>query len=960
MTDYKDTLNLPTTAFPMKANLAQREPEILQRWETLKLYERLRAQPRKNGRFILHDGPPYANARPHLGTALNKILKDIVAKSKTLSDFYAPYVPGWDCHGLPIELNVEKKIGKISDKISPQAFRQACREYAREQVKLQMEDFQRLGVIGDWQHPYLTMDHRYEADIVRALAKMIANGHLHRGQKPVHWCTACGSALAEAEVEYQDKTSPAIDVAFKVTKGSRHFLNKIFPSVKSFADEVIVPIWTTTPWTLPANEAVAVNPDFEYALVSCDLLGKPAQLIFAKELITAVMERYSIKDYKILAIIEGKSLIWDNLPAEHLQLEHPFFPYAVNIISGGHVTIEAGTGCVHIAPAHGQDDYIIGEKNGLEVTNRVDARGCFFEDIGIEELKGLHVFKANPKIIEMLEEKGLLLQKSEIQHSYPHCWRHKIPLIFLATPQWFVRMDPPKFQTSEDEDKNVSNLRENALQAVDKVEWIPSSGKNRIARMLESRPDWCISRQRSWGVPITLFIDKKTGKRHPRTLELMEAAAKKIEKQGIDAWFTLDAAELLGQDHAQYIKVTDILDVWFESGLSHFCVLAQRPELAVPADLYLEGSDQHRGWFQSSLLTGVAINNSAPFKEVLTHGYVVDGQGRKMSKSLGNVVVPGEIAKVLGADVLRLWVAASDYKLDINYSDEILKRSVDAYRRIRNTMRFLLANISDFDPEKDAVKDEQLLPLDQWVISAVIELQNEIRTAYDQYNFQTIFQKIINFCTVQLGGFYLDIIKDRQYTSFKTGIPRRSAQTAVYHLAEALVRILAPIISFTAEEIWSFLPGKRSESVFLDTWYNKFPKINPNTLNWPLLIKVKDEVNKVLEGWLREGNEARAFAVCLYADDELLNELKILGDELRFILITSEAGIQPLNEASKDALVKQTGMPGLKVKVTVTLDKKCERCWQHRADVGKNEEHPTICGRCITNLTFPGEIRHFA
>lgn len=935
MKDYKDTLNLPTTAFPMKANLAQREPEILQRWHTLNLYHRLREYTQGKPRFVLHDGPPYANARPHLGTALNKILKDMVVKSKTLSGFDAPYVPGWDCHGLPIELNVEKKIGKVGDKLSPQAFRQACREYAREQVKLQMEDFQRLGVIGDWQHPYLTMDHRYEADIVRALAKMIANGHLHRGQKPVHWCTACGSALAEAEVEYQDKTSPAIDVAFDVIDMTA--LAGIFkldiPAVRAF-----VPIWTTTPWTLPANQAVAVNPNMDYVLVKSEWRRQAILLICAKELLTAVTARYGLIDYQVLAIVNGELL-------EGLQLQHPFLKRQIPIILGDHVTVDTGTGCVHTAPAHGQEDYVVGQQYQLPIDNPVNSNSCFGPDVPL--IAGLHVFKANEPIIAELEKTGHLLHQVMIQHSYPHCWRHKIPLIFRATPQWFISMDQ-------------NRLRTQSVTAAEQVTWIPSWGKIRITNMLEVRPDWCISRQRAWGVPIPLFIHKHSGEIHPDTLALMEKVAQIIEQQGIDAWCSVNSAELLGKDHAQYEKVTDILDVWFESGLSHFCVLAQRPELAVPADLYLEGSDQHRGWFQSSLLTGVAINHAAPFKEVLTHGYVVDAQGRKMSKSLGNVIVPGEVAKTLGADILRLWVAASDYKLDINYSEEILKRSIDAYRRIRNTMRFLLANIFDFDPTKDLVPPEKLLALDRWAVAETANLQKEIIAAYHDYSFQTIYQKIHNFCSVQMGSFYLDIIKDRQYTSYRSSLARRSAQTAMFHIVEAVLRWLAPIISFTAEEISACIPGERPESIFLSTWYTLPEFKTPAAIDWSQLIPVRDAVNKILETYRQTGKIGSALdaEIILYTDEALAAHLSLLGKELRFVLITSDAEILPLAQRSANA--QATEIPALWVEIRVSAHEKCVRCWQRREDVGTDATHSALCGRCIENITAPGETRYFA
>jgi isoleucyl-tRNA synthetase len=936
MNDYKDTLNLPATDFPMKANLSQREPEILQRWLKLDLYKRLRQKAQGKPRFIFHDGPPYANARPHLGTALNKILKDIVVKSKILSGFDTAFVPGWDCHGLPIELNVEKKIGKISDKLSAKEFRRACREYAISQIAMQLEDFQRLGVIADWQLPYLTMNFQYEADTVRALAQIIANGHLQRGQKPVYWCTACGSALADTEVEYQDKSSPAIDVAFAVVEPQ--IIADLFQcDVPS--EPIWMPIWTTTPWTLPANQAVAVNADFSYVLIIVEWKNKTIALIGAEKLADSMMKRYGVANYQIKSKINGEAL-------EGLKLRHPYLDRIVPVILADHVTLEAGTGSVHTAPAHGQEDYVVGQQYRLPMDNPVEANGCFNSQTPL--VAGLHVFKANDIILDELAKKGTLLHHENLQHSYPHCWRHKIPVIYRATPQWFISMDQQQ-------------LRNQALAEVEQVNWLPVSGKNRISRMLENRPDWCISRQRVWGVPIPFFIHKQTGELHPQTLELMEKVALVIEKQGVEGWFDLNPQQLIGQESQEYFKSNDILDVWFDSGVSHFSVLMQRPELGVPADLYFEGSDQHRGWFQTSLLTAVAMRGKAPYRTVLTHGYVVDSQGHKMSKSLGNVVVPVDVAKNLGADILRLWVAGADYKLDINYSEEILKRTVDAYRRIRNTIRFLLANIFDFNPEKDLLPGEKLLALDRWAINQTATLQQEVIAAYSEYSFQTVYQKIHNFCSVQMGSFYLDIIKDRQYTSYRTGIPRRSAQTAMYHILESLVRCLAPILSFTAEEIWRYIPGERSESIFLSVWYDRFPFFKTGLqMDWSLLIPVRDAINKLLEQHRKNGDIGSALdaEVILYADDKLLSELSHLGDELRFVLITSSAKALPLHLAPPDA--ESAEIPGLFAKILVSENQKCVRCWQRRPDVGQNTEHPGLCGRCLENLHAPGEIRHYA
>ena len=936
MNNYKETLNLPQTDFPMKANLSQREPLILKRWQDINLYLQLRHHCQKRPKFILHDGPPYANARPHLGTALNKILKDIVIKSKTLSGFDVPYIPGWDCHGLPVELNVEKKVGKPKFKISPKEFRQACRQYAKQQVELQLQDFKRLGVIGDWENPYLTMDFSYEANTVRALAKIIANGHLHRGQKPVHWCTSCNSALAEAEVEYKDKQSPAIDVVFNIIEKEK--IKKLFPSFEDQWAEIIVPIWTTTPWTLPANEAVSVHPEIEYSLVQDSTTLKC--FIVASERLADVMERYAVIDYKRLGSIEGKAL-------EHILLQHPFLDRKVPIILGYHVTTEMGTGCVHTAPAHGVDDYEVGLQYGLPLSNPVNANSCFEDNIPF--VAGKNVFDANSIIINHLQQEAKLLSQAAITHSYPHCWRHKTSLIFRATPQWFISMDQKQ-------------LRENALKEIQGVKWVPAKGQHRIETMIASRPDWCISRQRTWGVPITLFINKKTQELHPDMFNLMETIALKIEQEGIDSWFDSEPSTLLGAEADQYEKITDVLDVWFDSGVSHFCVLEHRPLLEVPADLYLEGSDQHRGWFQTSLLTSTAMREHAPFKAVLTHGYVVDGKGFKMSKSLGNVIVPEEIINKYGADILRLWVAAADYRNDISASAEILERSADTYRRIRNTSRFLLANINDFNPESDKVPFDEMLALDRWIVLLTESLQAEIIDSFDSYNFQMIYQKIHNFCTVQLGSFYLDIIKDRQYTSKKDGLPRRSAQTALYYIIEALVRWLAPILSFTAEEIWQYLPGQRPDSVFLTTWFQEFPqsKKSIDELSyWQSLMIVRDEVNKILESFRQAGKIGSALdaEVILYARDSLLDDLKKLGDELRFVLITSSASILPLACKSENAIA--TAMPELYVQVEISSAFKCSRCWQRRTDVGKNLEHQQLCGRCIENIGA-GEYRLYA
>ncbi len=940
--DYKKTLNLPKTDFPMKGNLAQREPERLKKWLDMDLYQKIRQQHAGQEKFVLHDGPPYANGDIHIGHAVNKILKDFVIKSKSLSGYDAPYVPGWDCHGLPIELMVEKKVGKAGAKVSPAVFRKECRKYAGKQVNMQKQAFIRLGVLGDWDNPYLTMDYKFEADIIRSLGVIAEKGHLSQGAKPVHWCTDCGSALAEAEVEYEDKTSPAIDVRFQVI--DEQALMAACHHVPDHEGEgpLSVVIWTTTPWTLPANQGVALNPELEYAIVQCEKDGRKERLLIAEVLLKDAMLRYGIDDYHVIAYCKGEAL-------ENQLLQHPFYDRKVPIILGDHVTVDAGTGAVHTAPGHGQEDYVVGMKYNLPVDNPVGSNGVFLPDT--ELFAGEHVFSANDHVLDVLKEKGKLLHHEALLHSYPHCWRHKTPIIFRATAQWFISMD-----------KN--HLRDTALAEVKKVQWIPDWGQARIESMINNRPDWCISRQRTWGVPITLFIHKQSGELHPRTAELIEQVALKVEQHGIDAWFELDAAELLGDEAENYDKIQDTLDVWFDSGVTHACVLKRREQLTFPADLYLEGSDQHRGWFQSSLLTSAAMNDSAPYKAVLTHGFTVDAEGKKMSKSKGNVVAPQTVMKSLGADVLRLWVASTDYRGEMHVSDEILKRTADGYRRLRNTARFLLSNLHGFDPARDQVDSGDLLALDRWIVDRACQLQNEIIDAYNAYQFQHIYQKILHFCTLDLGGFYLDIVKDRQYTAKADGLPRRSAQTAMYHVIEALVRWLAPLISYTADEIWHYIPGQRSESVFLETWYaGLFPLDEDSAIDresWEKIMQVRSAVAKELESLRSAGTIGASLnaEVTLYADADYLTALSKLGDELRFVFITSEASVQALADADTDATA--TDIDGLKLKVVASGHAKCVRCWHQREDVGQHPQHPELCGRCVENIEGEGETRRYA
>ena len=926
----------------MKGNLAQREPEILKSWQENNIYQTIREHFKGREKFILHDGPPYANGDIHIGHSVNKILKDIVVKSKSLSGFDAPLVPGWDCHGLPIEVNVEKKKGKPGQKISVEDFRIACREYAKTQVDRQREDFIRLGVFADWQNPYLTMNYAFEADTVRALGKIIKNGHLVKGFKPVYWSVASGSSLAEAEVEYHDKTSFAIDVRF--TPVDQVALKKHFENCDDSIDAHVV-IWTTTPWTLPANQAVSLHPDLEYSLIKLKQQEQDEYILLANELMETALARYGIADYELMGSCQGKVL-------EHTLLKHPFYEKHVPIILGEHVTTEAGTGAVHTAPDHGMDDFIVGQAYGLDTLNIVDDYGVYRENV--EHFAKQHVHKVDQPIIETLIEQGKLVHLEKITHSFPHCWRTKTPLIFRATPQWFVSMD-----------KNA--LLKRAQEEVESVEWLPDWGKARITSMLANSPDWCVSRQRTWGVPLPLFVHHETQELHPNTLELIEQVALKIEQAGIQAWFDLDAKDLIGSDADDYIKASDTLDVWFDSGVTHEAVVRRLYPDHFPTDLYLEGSDQHRGWFQSSLKTSVAINDSAPYKTVLTHGFTVDANGRKMSKSLGNVIAPQKIFKSLGADILRLWVASSDFSGEMSVSDEILKRTADSYRRIRNTIRYLLANLNGFDPANDLVAPENMVALDRWIVSRCAEVQAQVIEHYNQYEFHQLYQLLHNFCIVDLGGLYLDIIKDRIYTTQAKSSACKSAQTAVYHIAHALLRWLAPILSFTAEEAFKHMPGNNDTSIFIENWYQDLFSINENDKitnnDWDAIFETRQLVLKQLEQ-LREQNiigSGLDAEVMIYCDGNLNHSLSLLEDELRFAFITSGASVAPLENSPTEA--EEFDAPGnskIKIRVAKSTKQKCVRCWHMREDVGHNPKHPELCLRCVENVDGDGESRHYA
>ena len=935
--DYKTTLNLPKTDFPMRANLAQREPAMLKQWQGDDLYQHIRQARAGCEKYILHDGPPYANGDIHLGHAVNKTLKDIVIKSKTLSGFDAPYIPGWDCHGLPIEHNVEKKIGKAGVKVEYSKFRQKCRDYAMRQVEGQRKDFVRIGVFGDWDNPYLTMNFDVEANIIRAIGKIAENGHLVKGYKPVYWSVVGGSALAEAEVEYQDKTSFSIDVAYPVEdKDQLAVLDAAFGGLAG-EEPINFLIWTTTPWTIPSSQAISVGSDLEYSLVEAGSL----KLICGSDLLESVAQRLELEEYKVVASCQGAAL-------ENIVAQHPFYGRSIPVLLGDHVTTDAGTGCVHTAPDHGLDDFAVSNKYGISTLNYILDNGVFKDDV--ELFAGQHVYKVDEAVNQVLTDHGRLMSCGKITHSYAHCWRTKTPLIYRATPQWFISMEQ-------------NGLLEKAKSAIKSVDWHPEWGEARIRGMLEASPDWCISRQRTWGVPIALFVHKQTGELHPNTADIIEQVARLVEQSGMDAWYDLDASELLGEEADNYQKVTDTLDVWFDSGVTHASVIVARDELTYPADLYLEGSDQHRGWFQSSLKTAIAINGTAPYKAVLTHGFTVDENGRKMSKSIGNVVSPQKVINELGADVLRLWVASADFSAEMTVSDEILKRAGDSYRRIRNTARYFLSNIDGFDPQKNLVEHSNLLALDQWAIDCASQLQEQIIDDYNNFQFHQIYQKLHNSCVRDMGGFYLDIIKDRIYTCAEDSLPRRSAQTALYHIAEAFSRWIAPILSFTGQEIWDHLPGEREKYVFTSSWYplQSLAEEEPITQqDWANILQAKEAINKVIEDQRNQGGIKGSLEadIKIFADTELFASLSKLGQELRFVTITSKAELAAIGDAPSN--VADAHIEGLKVLVEKSTAHKCARCWHYIDDVGSNDKHPSVCGRCIDNIDGQGEARHYA
>ena len=931
MADYKNTLNLTDTPFPMRGDLAKREPLWVKDWQEKNLYRRIRAISRGRPRFTLHDGPPYANGDIHIGHAVNKILKDIIIRSKTLAGFDAPYVPGWDCHGLPIEHQIEKRHGKH---IPGDTVRKLCRAFATEQVERQKKDFIRLGVLGEWDDPYLTLAFKTEADEIRALGKILEKGYLYQGLKPVNWCLDCASALAEAEVDHEDKSSLAIDVSFAAAPDQAEKLARIF-GLPRLNTPALAVIWTTTPWTLPANEAVCVHPDFTYDLIETE----KGALILARDLAGDCLARYA-QSGKVIGSAKGRAL-------EGLRLEHPFQKREVPVILGAHVTLEAGTGLVHTAPAHGADDYLIGKQYDLPVNNPVGDDGRFLPGtppLSSAPLAGASVWDANPLVLHELEILGRLLKSERITHSYPHCWRHKTPIIFRATMQWFIGMD----RAAKGEEAS-GTLRKIAERAVEETQFFPAWGRARLEAMMKTRPDWCVSRQRNWGVPIPFFLHRETGALHPRTQELIEQVAKRVEQAGIEAWFSLDPKELLGDEAAQYVKMKDTLDVWFDSGVTHLSVMrgSHQADCVYPADLYLEGSDQHRGWFQSSLLTSCAIDGRAPYKALLTHGFVVDGKGRKMSKSAFNGIAPQKISDTLGADILRLWTAATDYSGELSISDEILKRVVESYRRMRNTLRFLLANTSDFDAKKHALPPEEWLEIDRYALAMARALQAQCEEDYGKYEFHRVVQSLQTFCSEDLGGFYLDILKDRLYTTAADSKARRSAQNALWHLSRVLVTLMAPILSFTAEEVWRTLSGDAQDSVMLHTWQT--PPALPDEAalldKWGKLRLYRAEVTRALEELRIAGKIGSSLQaeVTLRAGGEKFEILNSLGDDLRFVLIASKTH---LVHSAED-----------KVECAPLPHAKCERCWHVREDTGADPAHPELCGRCVANLYGEGEAR---
>jgi isoleucyl-tRNA synthetase len=942
--DYKTTLNLPDTRFPMRGDLAKREPLWIKDWQQRKVYEAIRAASAGRPRFVLHDGPPYANNDIHIGHAVNKILKDIVVKSKQLAGYDAPYVPGWDCHGMPIEVQIEKAHGKH---IPVEETQRLARAYAGEQILRQKADFQRLGVLGDWGHPYTTMAYKSEADEIRALGKLLEKGFIYRGLKPVNWCFDCGSALAEAEVEYEDRDDIAVDIAFPVDDADRGRLATAFGLATLPSGPAMAVIWTTTPWTIPANQALNVHPDFTYALVAT----RRGHLVLAQDLVDTCLDRYGLEG-RTVATVKGAAL-------ELVRFRHPLYDRPSPVYLGTYVTLEQGTGVVHSSPAYGVEDFQSCRRYGMkddEILNPVGGDGRFAGSLPF--FGGEKIWEANPQIVDKLRDTGALLHAEKFTHSYMHCWRHRTPVIYRATTQWFAGMDDVPGWNGR---KPERSLRETALAGIDATQFFPGWGKARLYGMIASRPDWTLSRQRQWGVPMPFFTHKETGALHPRTLALLEEVAQRVEKGGIEAWQTLDPRQLDADDLGEYVKIKDTLDVWFDSGSTHQTVLggpdgratgagSHPQETGFPADLYLEGSDQHRGWFHSSLLVSCMLNGRPPYKALLTHGFAVDGEGRKMSKSKGNGVEPQKVSSTLGAEILRLWVAATDYSGELSISDEILKRVVEGYRRIRNTLRFLLANTADFDAATDAVPHAELVEIDRYAIAAARAMSDAAQGEYARYEFHLVVQRLQTYCSEDLGGFYLDVLKDRLYTTGKASRARRSAQTALALIRDALLELMAPVLSFTAEEAWRIVhPG--DATIFCRTWSDGLPApadADRLASKWARILAVRGAVQKELETLRQDGRIGSSLQaeVAIGAAGDDYDALASLQDDLRFVLITSAATV--------------TRADALAIKVTPSAHPKCERCWHYRADVGSDAAHVTLCGRCVSNMAGPGEARAFA
>jgi len=953
MMDYKKTLNLPDTPFPMRGDLARREPGWIAEWEEKNIYQAIRAASIGRPRFVLHDGPPYANGDIHIGHAVNKILKDIIVKSRNMAGFDAHYVPGWDCHGMPIEIQIEKKYGKHLPVAEVQA---KARAYALEQIERQKRDFKRLGVLGDWARPYLTMNFSNEADEIRALKRIYEKGYLFRGLKPVNWCFDCGSALAEAEVEYADRKDTAVSVAFRFA--DEHAVARAFGQTTAASGAIV--IWTTTPWTIPANQALNVHPEVQYALVRIQSGVAAGQcLILATERVDACLKEWALQG-ETIAVTEGAALVGLHFhhPLAHV---HPGYARTAPVYAGDYVTTDAGTGVVHSAPAYGVEDFVSCKAHGLadaDIVNPVMGDGKYAASLPL--FGGLSIWDANPKIVDALRDAGSLLHAQTISHSYMHCWRHKTPVIYRATSQWFAGMDV----TPAD---GGPTLREQALAGIDATAFYPAWGRARLHAMIANRPDWTLSRQRQWGVPMAFFVHKETGALHPRTAELLELVAQRVEQGGIEAWQTLDARELLGDDADHYEKNRDTLDVWFDSGTTHATVLGGKrdeangagshtEELAWPADLYLEGSDQHRGWFHSSLLTGCMLHGQPPYKALLTHGFVVDGQGRKMSKSVGNVIAPQKVSDSLGAEILRLWVASTDYSGELSISDEILKRVVEGYRRIRNTLRFLLANLADFNASQDAVPVDDLLDIDRYALAMTARMQSEVSGWYERYDFHPAVARLQTYCSEDLGAFYLDILKDRLYTSAPASHARRAAQTALLHITQTLLKLMAPILSFTAEEAWQVLHGSTLAAtsaqppvtIFTELFHAVPQPCDADDLltRWTRLRAIRAEVQRALEAVRSAGGIGSSLQaeVDIHASGEDYALLTSLAADLHFVLITSRASVHKADGA-------------LRIEITPSGQQKCERCWHWRADVGHDHEHPGLCGRCVANLYGDGEVR---